>query len=262
MATSTYILDPAWERERERLEKLTMLYQPETERFIDALGICPGWRCLEVGGGTGGTAAWLCSRVAPDGKVVATDLDTRFLDELDHECLEVLRHDIVNDEIPVGGYDLIHARLLLEHLPARREVVARLAAALKPGGWLVAEDFDFATWGTFDPPAPLHVRVKDAVMALMSAAGHDPETGTKLPGMMIAAGLEAVEAAGHNRVITTGTPGLDSLALMLEQFREMLLGMNLLSSEDIDEAIADIRGPANRWGGSPLMVTAWGRRPL
>jgi 2-polyprenyl-3-methyl-5-hydroxy-6-metoxy-1,4-benzoquinol methylase len=44
-------------------------------------------------------------------------------------------------ELPAGRYDLIHARLVLSHLPQRRDVLARLVQALRPGGWLVVEDF-------------------------------------------------------------------------------------------------------------------------
>jgi len=60
----------------------------------------PGWHCLEVGGGGGSIASWLANRVLPDGRAVATDLDTRFLETLSIPNLEVRRHDIVTDPLP------------------------------------------------------------------------------------------------------------------------------------------------------------------
>jgi trans-aconitate methyltransferase len=51
-------------------------------------------------------------------------------------------HNIVTDPLPEASFDLIHARLVLVHLPEREKVLARLMAALKPGGWLVDEEFD------------------------------------------------------------------------------------------------------------------------
>lgn len=51
-------------------------------------------------------------------------------------------HDIVKDPLPAHSFDLIHARLVLAHLPARDQVLPRLVASLRPGGWLVVEDFD------------------------------------------------------------------------------------------------------------------------
>jgi ubiquinone/menaquinone biosynthesis C-methylase UbiE len=43
----------------------------------------PGWRCLEVGAGRGSMAVWLAEQVGPTGHVVATDVDTRYLERLD-----------------------------------------------------------------------------------------------------------------------------------------------------------------------------------
>ena len=54
-----------------------------------------GWRCLEFGAGGGSIAAWLCDRVAPDGAVVATDLDTTVLEEVAHP-------DLDEDDLPEG----------------------------------------------------------------------------------------------------------------------------------------------------------------
>ena len=51
------------------------------------------------------------------------------------EELEVARHDVTADAIPAARYDLIHARLVLSHLPQRGDVMVRLVRALWPGGW-------------------------------------------------------------------------------------------------------------------------------
>ena len=106
------------------------------------MAIWPGWRCLEVGGGGGSIARWLCQQVGAQGQVVATDIDTRFLDELDLPNLEVLRHDAVNDALPEAAFDLVHARAVLCHLAGRDEVLSKLVTALRPGGWLLLEEAD------------------------------------------------------------------------------------------------------------------------
>ena len=70
-----------------------------------------------------GAALWrnlVISVTSQDGRVVATDLDTRFLDALHESNLDVLRHDVRTDDLPEETFDLIHARLLLEHLPPCR----------------------------------------------------------------------------------------------------------------------------------------------
>jgi hypothetical protein len=48
-----------------------------TMRQLDAIGVEPGWRCLEVGAGAGLMTRRLADRVAPTGKVIAMDLGSR-----------------------------------------------------------------------------------------------------------------------------------------------------------------------------------------
>ena len=60
--------------ERRRLELLEERLDPITVRRIERPQLAPGARCLEVGGGRGSVARWLCRHVA--GRVTATDLDT------------------------------------------------------------------------------------------------------------------------------------------------------------------------------------------
>jgi len=50
--------------------------------------------------------------------------------------------NIVNDPLPEAAFDLVHTRLVLVHLPERDRVLERLIAALKPGGWIAADELD------------------------------------------------------------------------------------------------------------------------
>jgi hypothetical protein len=93
MGEGCYVLDNAAEA-RARFEALPRIYDPGTFRHLAALGVGEGWRCLEVGAGGGSVARWLADRVGPVGHVLATDIDTRFLDALAGPTLEVRRHDV------------------------------------------------------------------------------------------------------------------------------------------------------------------------
>src|SRR3712207_2281029 len=116
MTTPSYVFDNAWQQARDRLAGLEQAFDPGTIRHLAARGVGPGWHCLEVGAGGGSIADWLCRQVGSSGRVVATDLDTRFLEALAYPQLESRRHDIVTDELEEGAFDLIHVRLLLHHL--------------------------------------------------------------------------------------------------------------------------------------------------
>ncbi|MGE5286554.1 MAG: hypothetical protein ACM3ML_04990 [Micromonosporaceae bacterium] len=60
--------------ERRRLDLFAEHLDPITKRRIGRLSRAPGTRCLEIGGGRGSVARWLCECTGPAGRVTATDL--------------------------------------------------------------------------------------------------------------------------------------------------------------------------------------------
>ncbi|MCA1843513.1 MAG: methyltransferase domain-containing protein, partial [Actinobacteria bacterium] len=184
---SAYILGT---EERRRLEVLEQCLDPITAQSLDAIGVAEGWRCLEVGAGGGSVTRMLCNRVGPSGLVTAVDLDTRFVDELDENNLAVHQRDILAAGLPGRDYDLVHARLLLLHLPTREKLLEEMVSVLRPGGWLLVEDLDVF------PLAPLtdglYARLMDAVIAAFHAANVATTFGRQLPVLFDRAGLENV----------------------------------------------------------------------
>jgi predicted O-methyltransferase YrrM len=75
-----YAYEHAWAEERVRLAGLEAALDPGTRGHLTRLGVGPGTRCLEIGAGRGSVAFWLARQVAPGGRVVATDLETDFLE--------------------------------------------------------------------------------------------------------------------------------------------------------------------------------------
>jgi ubiquinone/menaquinone biosynthesis C-methylase UbiE len=263
---STYVFDAAWQQERDRLGALESLFDGSSRRLLEALGLREGWRCLEVGCGAGGIALWLADRVGPAGRVLATDLDTRFLDGHDRPNLDVATHDIATEALDGAAFDLIHARAVLEHVPARREALARMVSALRPGGWLLVEDVDFAepTAATLaryvSPPdaAPAAERILLAAAALFAAVGADGSYGRRLPTALGGAGLVDVGAEIHTPVVTGGTESWTRGTV--EQLADRLVATGLASAADIEAFLTATALPSTFYV-PPLMVSAWGRRP-
>src|SRR5689334_2483861 len=133
----TYPFDHAWHAEHERLTAMERLFDPTTVGHLDQLGVTAGWHCLEVGAGAGSVARWLAARVGPTGRVLATDIDPRFLEPAPN--LEVQRHDIAADLLPRSAFDLVHARLVVAYVEKPASVLQRLFEAVRPGGWLLIE---------------------------------------------------------------------------------------------------------------------------
>jgi SAM-dependent methyltransferase len=83
---------------------------------------------------------------------VAFDVDTTHLDHLSSRPnLEVRRHDIVAEPIGEATFDLVHTRLVIEHLPEPERLLEMLAAATRPGGLLIIESTDMLTTAAADP---------------------------------------------------------------------------------------------------------------
>jgi ubiquinone/menaquinone biosynthesis C-methylase UbiE len=203
---SGYIFDNAAEQlAAQRFGSLEALYDPRTMRFLLATGVGPGWHCLEIGGGSGSIAAWLADRVGDTGHVLVTDLDPRFLATLaaaGRANIEVHRHDIGIDPLPTEALDLIHARLVLLHVPTAPAALARLVTALRPGGWLVIEDFDLTftdrAFPTADPADAALVRAAYGAMGqLIAARGAEPEWGRSLYQRFLALGLAELGMEAH-----------------------------------------------------------------
>lgn len=212
---SGYIFDNAAERPTaQRFESLAALYDLRTIQFLTMTAIGPGGRCLEVGAGSGSIATWLADRVGETGHVLATDIDPRFLTTLaqtGRPNVEVRRHDVGTDPLPEGAFDLIHARLVFVHVPTAPAALARLAAALKPGGWLVVEDFDPTfidrAFSTAEPEATVARKALGALGQLLIARGAGPEWGRSLYRRFLDLGLTEVSVEGHLTIRQGGSTG-------------------------------------------------------
>lgn len=252
-----YTLDNAWEQARRRLGLLEACYDPGTIRRLEALGVAPGWRSLEVGAGGGSVTRWLCGAVGPQGRVCAVDLDTRFVEEIDADNLDVARLDVTTDPLPAGGFDLVHTRALLMHLPPREQVLDALVAALRPGGLLLVEEGDRFP---FDALATgFYGEVIEGGLAALSQAGVDLEWARHLPSRLAERGLEAIGVDSSVALFEGGSPEAELLRLSVLQLRDLVVAAGI-RPEQLDRWDALLDEPGS-WFPSFGLVAAWGRRP-
>ena len=139
MTRDDYLLDNQQAEAGERFDALAELFNPSTFQRMDAIGLTPGWRVWEVGAGGASVPSWIAARTK--GYVLATDLDTSWLEGASAPYV-VKRHDIGTDPAPDGLFDLVHARLVLVHVPERRSALLTMISAVRPGGWLFLEEAD------------------------------------------------------------------------------------------------------------------------
>jgi SAM-dependent methyltransferase len=199
--------------------------------------------------------------VGPTGHVLVTDIDSRFLEPLDASNVEVRRHDVVTDPLPQAAFDLIHARAVLIHLPERDRVLARLVAALKPGGWLVDEEFDSASLLPDQTKYPGEILLKTqlAMMRLMDDRGVERRFGRMLFERLRSLGLDAVDAEARMSMWHCGSPGASLMRVNFEQLREAMISGGYITAQQIAQDISQL-GNALFMAPSPIMWAAWGQR--
>lgn len=240
---------------------LNELYDPFTIARLERTGIADGWDCLEVGAGNGSIATWLAERVAPGGHVLATDLAPERIRQT--RWLSAARHDIVGDPLPEDRFDLVHVRLVLQHLPERDAVLAKLVRALKPGGVLQVEESDAGYSRALVVPDPWAGEVYAAFCAakakVWAEAGADNTWGSRLPQAMHDAGLVDVDPVPHLEPWRAGSPGVRLQIHHTHHLREQLLAAGLTERQ-----LAEVRVVMSHpdfVASSMVLYSVRGRRP-
>jgi SAM-dependent methyltransferase len=208
-----YILSVERDREAESLRYYRLqesIVDPVSIRHLETIGVTEGWKCLEVGAGSGSIAEWLSKRVGPTGKVVATDIDTRFLQGMAAPNITVRQHNILKDELEEGQFDLVHCRKLLIHLPEPEKAVKRMADALHPGGWLLVEEDDYGSILSLDVTEPSATAFTEAYRAFMDSMWKrglaDFYLGRRLRGLVEGLGFTDIGQEGWTRITRGGDP--------------------------------------------------------
>ena len=261
---SRYLFDNAAVQTAGRFSVLESRYDTASRNALARTGLGPGWRCLEIGGGGGSLGDWLGELVGPEGEVTVTDIEpARAASRRRAANVRVLRHDITRDPLPGDGFDLVHARLVLLHLPERQRVLERLAGALRPGGWLVVEEFDCGWTPVLAAPDDSSVllfeRLHGSLLALLEKSGAEPLWGRHVVRAMLRAGLTEVTATTYAEAWPGGGEGIGLHRANTGQVAHDLAELGV-TADELDAFLALLDDPRFVVNSYPL-VSALGRRP-
>ena len=169
---------------------------------------------------------------------------------------------MVSNILPGNAFDLVHARLVLFYLPARDLVLRKLRDSLRPGGWLVLDEFDclpleVLTVGASGTPedAKLIMRVKNALLTLLDHAGAELAWGARIEKALLDVGLNDVSGSREVQEWEGGSPGCRLLATSARQVRAKLP----LSDDEFDRYLELLASPETVVS-SYAMCSAQGRR--
>lgn len=189
--------------EGERIDFGALAYDDITVARLKALGVGPGWRCLDVGAGTGTVSLRLLQECGVTS-VVAVDRDARFLTARRVPGLDVREADVTAAGFVSGRFRLVHARFVLMHLPEYRRMIADLAALVEPGGVLVLSDAVDLT-GDRTPTTPYTTAMTAMWQGLRDTIGTDVTWVPSYPHLLREAGLGAVAAEVHVPPLVPGS---------------------------------------------------------
>lgn len=262
-----YLFDTTNPDSPRRLARTASLLDPATISTLAHTGVSEGWSCLEVGDTGGSITEWLMHRVGLSGYVRSTDIDTTHLDakiSLRRPWVEISALDVSVDPLPERAFDLIHSRLCLAGIPERLDVLKKFIRSLRPGGWLVIEDFDphilSRGYATRDQKAAdLHRRMCAAMGRVFAGRGFEVGWGRSLHGRLRDLGLVDTGMTATLTAWEGGSAGALIDVANFNEVRDAVVCAGLMTDAEIDELVGILHDPQFEIS-SPLFCSAWGRK--
>jgi ubiquinone/menaquinone biosynthesis C-methylase UbiE len=255
--------------EVERLQQQSRVWEPAGRRLLaeleTALNDAPSLTAVDVGCGALGWLRILDDWVGPDGRVIGTDVDPQML-ALARAVAEterltrvrVVEDDLFATALPERAADLVHARFQLAPLGRAREQLATYQQLTRPGGILVVEDPDTASWH-YTPDAPRTQELIDLILTAFQAVGGDFDAGRHTARLMREHGLDP-----HVRADVVALPPGHPYLLLPLQFATSLRPrlVQLTSPGELDELVAAAAGELDdpdRAGLTFTLMQTWAR---
>lgn len=175
----------------DELERLGVQHRAWREVVLDCwqnAGITAGSKVLDVGAGPGYATIDLAEIVGPTGKVVAVERSTNFVNALNQTIdarnlsnVEVHELDLMNDDLPGGGFDFSWCRWVLCFVSDPNLAVRKISASLRPGGRAIFHEYGHYTTWQFLPRRDGLEEFRRHVVSTWRESGGEPDTGRQLP---------------------------------------------------------------------------------
>jgi len=257
-------------QELERLDRQAAMIERPTRTILQAAGLAPGQRVLDLGTGLGHVARIAGELVGPGGTVVGVDAASDVLAVARERAIGAGEQHVSFVEADVRTFradtpfDAVTGRLILFHLADPAAAVRHHLANLRSGGTFVAIDFDLGACRA-EPDVPLVAETLRWVTQAFSAAGAAPRIGARLGPVLRDAGLKHVATLGLQGYVQPGDPAAGRLlGGVVRTLAPAIVSHGIATSEQIgldtlDDRITNALTAADAVLLPPIVVGAWGR---
>ena len=255
--------------EYQRLRDQAMMWRRATEEVLDRIGLRPGMSCLDVGSGPGAVMRLMADRVGPQGRVAGIEIDGKLgsqaLADLRAQGgaeFELIEANVLElNTVPGAPFDLTFCRLLLMHLQEPVTALEKMYLWTKPGGTVVAQEFDFGAIAV-EPPCPAMAEFNRVFEGVFRGHGRNLRAGRQLPAQFEAAGLG----------LPDGTLA-DAKFLPLKDMAQMLIGVyqglfaaaaqlgiaDATRADEFKAEMAEAASDGRYFCLTPILIGAWKR---
>lgn len=226
----------------------------------------PGLSVLDIGCGTGAITAGIAEAVGPHGYVVGIDRDEGLLERAraKHGSLRNLRfeHGDATALSYRAQFDIVTAARTLQWISELDSALSRMKQAAKPGGMLVALDYNHAKNRWEPHPPPEFCDFYKAFLAWREARQWDNHMADHLPELFRSLGLADVESHVQDEIIERGGPEFaehaDLWSQVIENLGEQLAKAGFCMESQLQEA----RERYGSWAKTELMKQTLAMRTI
>jgi ubiquinone/menaquinone biosynthesis C-methylase UbiE len=259
--------------EHERLRRQGRMLEPATRRVFHAVGLGPGWTCLDVGCGPGAIMQLMGELVGPSGEVTGLDRDAK----AGREAVEQLQATRTSryrfleadmegtDEIGGELFDLTFSRLALLYARDPVALLRKMYSWTKPGGYIAVQDYYCRTVNVHPKLEALSELVR-IYLETFERSGKDLEFAFKLPIYFVEAGIGAPDGTDTHLPMTSFEPFIAMYKAVCRSLLPKAIELGVTTDarmqslfRDIQRAAIDPQRSSVLW---PLMIGVWKRKPM
>lgn len=250
------------EKETERLNIQSALFEKEAIHTFDLAGLKQGMRCLDAGCGVGHTSLLMSKLVGKSGKVVGLDMNEnninvckKKLNCIDNN-LEFVVGDLHGTILKDSSFDFVYSRFLFQHLTDPEKALLKISKLTVDKGIIAVEELDHGLWLSY--PYDPHLRkLQRAYVNLLKLSGSDPFIARKLYSIFLKNGLKP-NVAAYSVCVRMNDNSFNMMGvLMAEVLKESMLKNNLMTQLEFDQMLNGLKKYALNPTGLVLYAIAF-----